>query len=73
MSYEATYSPYIAQQEASIRAFERDENLRLPLDLDYNSITGLSTEEKALLQAIKPESIGQARRIEGVKHNYYDC
>ena len=65
--YEATYAPYIAQQEASIRAFQRDETLRLPLDLDYNSIKGLSTEERSLLQAVKPESIGQARRIEGVK------
>ncbi|KAI9793393.1 MAG: Mitochondrial Translation Optimization [Peltula sp. TS41687] len=66
VAIEATYAPYIAHQEASIRAFQRHENLRLPLDLNYDSIKGLSMEERSLLQAIKPESLGQARRIEGM-------
>jgi tRNA uridine 5-carboxymethylaminomethyl modification enzyme len=56
----------VAQQEASIRAFERDERLRLPPDIDYARIHGLSTEERAALQLTRPESVGQARRIEGV-------
>ena len=62
----ATYAPYVAQQQASMRLFQRDESLRLPPDLDYSRISGLSNEERALLQATRPESVGQARRIEGV-------
>lgn len=63
---EARYAPYVAQQEVARRLFERDEGLRLPVDLDYTKVLGLSTEERALLQATRPESVGQARRIEGV-------
>ena len=63
----ATYAPYMAQQEVAIRAFQRDENLRLPSDLDYSRVNGLSTEERSVLKLTQPESIGQARRIEGVR------
>jgi len=60
------YAPYIEQQKTAIRVFERDEQLKLPTDLDYRSIHGLSTEEKRVLGVIRPESIGMARRCEGV-------
>ncbi|PBP17706.1 tRNA uridine 5-carboxymethylaminomethyl modification enzyme gidA [Diplocarpon rosae] len=63
---EATYAPYVAQQTAAMRVFQRDENLRLPLDLDYDGIFGLSLHEKSVLNATRPESVGQARRIEGM-------
>ncbi|CAL3965968.1 unnamed protein product [Diplocarpon coronariae] len=63
---EATYAPYVEQQTAAMRVFQKDENLMLPLDLDYDSIFGLSTHEKSLLGATRPESVGQARRIEGM-------
>lgn len=63
---EAVYAPYIAQQKAAIRVFERDEQLKLPPDLDYSSVHGLSTEEKKVLEMVKPESVGMARRCEGV-------
>ncbi|KAF3274546.1 Mitochondrial Translation Optimization [Orbilia oligospora] len=66
INIEGAYAPYIKQQIDDIREFERDENLVLPPDIDYNLITPLSAEEKALLTATKPESIGQARRIEGI-------
>jgi tRNA uridine 5-carboxymethylaminomethyl modification enzyme len=66
MEIEAVYAPYVQQQMATMRIFQKDENLRLPVDLDYYQIHGLSTHEKALLQSTKPESIGQARRIEGM-------
>ena len=66
MEIEGTYAPYITQQEASAAVFARDESLLLPLDLDYLAIHGLSTEEKRVLSETKPESVGQARRIEGV-------
>ena len=63
---EAVYAPYVEQQKAAMRAFQNDESLRLPLDLDYGAVSGLSTEERAALQATRPESVGQARRVEGV-------
>ena len=62
----AVYAPYVAQQKAAIGLFERDEQLRLPTDLDYAGIHGLSTEEKRVLETIRPESVGMARRCEGV-------
>lgn len=52
-----------------MKAFLSDENLRLPPNIDYSQIVGLSLEERALLNATKPESIGQARRIEGMSPN----
>lgn len=66
VAIEGVYAPYIEQQKAAIRVFERDEQLKLPADLDYSSIHGLSTEEKRVLEVIRPESIGMARRCEGV-------
>ncbi|WPG98922.1 Mitochondrial translation optimization protein 1 [Acrodontium crateriforme] len=66
ISIEGTYAPYIAQQEASAASFAREEHLLLPPDLNYQAIHGLSWEEKHALTLTKPESLGQARRIEGV-------
>lgn len=63
---EAVYAPYIAQQTASMKVFQIDEKLLLPVDLDYTKIHGISMHEKSLLEATRPESIGQARRIEGM-------
>ncbi|KAG4437165.1 hypothetical protein IFR05_007367 [Cadophora sp. M221] len=63
---ESVYAPYVEQQRAAMRVFQKDENLKLPLDLDYNNIFGLSMHEKSLLNATRPESVGQARRIEGM-------
>ena len=66
MQIEGTYAPYITQQEAAAASFARDETLLLPPDLDYHSIFGLSWEEKKVLSETRPESVGQARRVEGV-------
>jgi tRNA uridine 5-carboxymethylaminomethyl modification enzyme len=63
---EATYAPYVAYQTAAQARWLKDEALKLPAGLDYGSIFGLSFEEKAALQAARPESVGQARRVEGV-------
>ncbi|KAJ4407404.1 Mitochondrial Translation Optimization [Didymella pomorum] len=63
---EATYAPYVAYQAAAQARWLRDEQLALPLDLDFESIFGLSFEEKAALKVARPESVGQARRVEGV-------
>jgi tRNA uridine 5-carboxymethylaminomethyl modification enzyme len=63
---DARYSGYLDRQEADIRAFRRDETLRLPGSLDYRAIPGLSNEARAKLAAVQPETIGQAARIPGV-------
>ncbi|MFZ5618600.1 MAG: tRNA uridine-5-carboxymethylaminomethyl(34) synthesis enzyme MnmG [Pseudomonadota bacterium] len=63
---EALYSGYLGRQEADILAFKRDESLRLPADLPYGEIKGLSSEVRAKLVATRPTTLGQAGRIEGV-------
>jgi tRNA uridine 5-carboxymethylaminomethyl modification enzyme len=63
---EATYAPYVAYQTVSQTRWLKDENLKLPDDLEYDSIFGLSFEEKRALEVARPESVGQARRVEGV-------
>ena len=63
---EGTYAPYIELQRATINAFERDEQLKLPVDLNYSAIHGLSSEERGVLEVTRPESVGMARRCEGV-------
>ena len=66
VSIESIYAPYVETQKASIGVLQRDEQLKLPTDLDYSSIYGLSTEERSALEIARPESVGMARRIEGV-------
>lgn len=63
---EGTYEPYVVQELAHMRRFERDEKMELPLDINYNSIFGLSTGEKHMLNEHRPESVGMARRLEGM-------
>jgi tRNA uridine 5-carboxymethylaminomethyl modification enzyme len=63
---ESTYAPYVAYQAVSQARWLRDENLKLPDDLEYESIFGLSFEEKRALEVARPESVGMARRVEGV-------
>lgn len=63
---EATYAPYVASQLRDQVKLERDEQLRLPTDLDYDGIFGLSLVEKNILKTTRPESLAQARRLEGI-------
>jgi tRNA uridine 5-carboxymethylaminomethyl modification enzyme len=60
------YAGYIERQEAEIRAFRREEALRLPRDLDYAAIGSLSTEVRGKLSAARPETLGAAGRVSGV-------
>jgi tRNA uridine 5-carboxymethylaminomethyl modification enzyme len=62
----ATYAHYLDKQQSDIEAFRRDEGLRLPDDLDYALIGGLSNEVREKLLAARPATLGQASRIEGV-------
>ena len=66
MGIEAVYAPYVEQQKAEISILERDEQLKLPTDLEYSKIHGLSTEEVRALESTRPENVGVARRCEGV-------
>ncbi len=63
---EALYRGYLDRQEADIIAFRRDEALRIPHDLDYAGVGGLSNEVREKLEAVRPATLGQAGRIEGV-------
>ncbi|KAI8954605.1 mitochondrial translation optimization protein [Xylaria longipes] len=66
VTIEARYAPYVDRQHAETAKTLRDEALRLPTDLDYDTVAGLSIVEKTILNATRPESLGQARRIEGI-------
>ena len=66
VSIESVYAPYVEQQKAAIRILARDEQLKLPTDLEYSKIHGLSTEELRALELARPENVGMARRCEGV-------
>jgi tRNA uridine 5-carboxymethylaminomethyl modification enzyme len=63
---ESHYSGYIEQQKRDISIFEKDENLIIPKNIDYDSVSGLSNEIKRKLKEIRPLTFGQALRIDGV-------
>lgn len=60
------YEGYINRQERQVEKLKRMESTRLPEDLDYQNIYGLSTEVKEKLEQVRPLSLGQASRISGV-------
>ena len=62
----AHYSGYLKKQKADILAFKRDENLIIPDGINYNDLSGLSNEVKAKFKQIKPKTMGQALRIDGI-------
>jgi tRNA uridine 5-carboxymethylaminomethyl modification enzyme len=63
---DALYASYIVRQDADIRAYRRDEALRLPADLDYRTVGSLSAEVREKLEAARPATLGAASRISGV-------
>ncbi|WP_279356545.1 tRNA uridine-5-carboxymethylaminomethyl(34) synthesis enzyme MnmG [Methylobacterium indicum] len=63
---DATYAVYLDRQKADIAAFRRDEAVTLPAHLDYAGIAGLSNELRLKLDTVRPLTLGQAARIEGV-------
>jgi len=62
----AHYRGYLKKQKADILAFKRDENLIIPDGINYNNLSGLSNEVKAKFKQIKPKTMGQALRIDGI-------
>ncbi|MGQ3675405.1 tRNA uridine-5-carboxymethylaminomethyl(34) synthesis enzyme MnmG [Xanthobacter sp. TB0139] len=63
---DAKYAVYLARQAADIAVLRRDENLMLPEDLGYEELPGLSNELKHRLVQVRPRTIGQAGRMEGM-------
>ncbi|MBD1157282.1 tRNA uridine-5-carboxymethylaminomethyl(34) synthesis enzyme MnmG [Pelagibacterales bacterium SAG-MED20] len=62
----AHYRGYLKKQKADILAFKRDENLLIPEKIDYDKLSGLSNEVKAKFKLIRPKTMGQALRIDGI-------
>ena len=63
---DAAYAGYLDRQQAEVDAFRRDEALILPSDVDYTAVPGLSNEARQKLAAVRPQTLGQASRIEGM-------
>ncbi len=66
LEIEALYAPYVSRQEADAAGLKRDENSLIPSDFDYSRISGLSTELRLKLEAVRPVNIAQASAIEGM-------
>ena len=66
LEIEAMYAGYIERQKEDVAALRREESLVLPEDLDYSAVGGLTNEVRAKLETIRPATLGQAGRIEGM-------
>ena len=66
LKIENHYKGYYAKQDADIKKFKKDEDLKIPCDIDYDKISGLTEEVKNKLRLVKPETFGQALRIDGM-------
>ena len=66
LEIDAKYEVYLERQAADVAAFRRDEALELPDDLDYGAMAGLSHEVRQKLETVRPRTLGQAGRIDGV-------
>ncbi|KAL0948301.1 hypothetical protein HGRIS_010893 [Hohenbuehelia grisea] len=63
---EGRYSAHVFRQEADLRIFMEDESLLLDPQMDYNTVTGLSSEVRERLFTVRPTTIGAAKRMEGM-------
>ncbi len=63
---DAVYANYIERQQRDVEALEKDEALKIPDNFDYSTISGLSNELKGKLAKIRPQTLGQAGRIDGM-------
>jgi tRNA uridine 5-carboxymethylaminomethyl modification enzyme len=66
LEIDAKYAVYLNRQAADISAYRRDEGLELPDGIDYAQLGGLSNEIKQKLEAVRPRTVGQAGRIDGM-------
>ena len=63
---DAHYMGYLKRQERDIKSFKKDESVLIPKDINYENLSGLSNEVKSKLISIKPKTLGQAIRIDGI-------
>lgn len=63
---DALYAPYLARQALDVARLRRDEAVEVPADLDYEAIPGLSQELREKLRRVRPRTLAQAGRIEGM-------
>ena len=66
LEIDAKYAVYLDRQAADVASYRRDESLELPDTLDYAAVPGLSHEVRQKLQAVRPRTLGQASRIDGI-------
>ena len=66
VAIDAHYMGYLQRQDRDIKSFKKDEAVTIPENIDYNKLSGLSNEIKSKLILIKPKTLGQAIRIDGV-------
>jgi tRNA uridine 5-carboxymethylaminomethyl modification enzyme len=66
LEVDARYASYVHQQDADVSVLRREEAVRLPADLDFEGIAGLSSEVKQRLDRARPSTLAQAGRLEGV-------
>jgi len=63
---DALYEQYILRQSRDVANLRKDEAYSIPLDFDYGTMSGLSNELRQKLESARPETIGQAGRVEGM-------
>ena len=63
---DAHYLGYLKRQSYDIKSFQKDESIKIPNHINYDSLSGLSNEVKMKLKNIRPITLGQALRIDGV-------
>jgi len=66
LEVDARYATYVERQAADIDAVRREESVRIPMDLDYAAVPSLSTEVRQKLLALRPATLAQAARMEGM-------
>ncbi len=66
LQIDAKYAVYLDRQSSDIESYRRDESFELPDDLDYAALPGLSHELRQKIQTLRPRTIGQAGRIDGI-------
>jgi tRNA uridine 5-carboxymethylaminomethyl modification enzyme len=66
LEVDARYASYVDRQEADIVAFRKEESVRIPADFDYADLPSLSAEVRQKLEALRPASLAQAARMEGM-------
>ena len=66
LEIDAVYAGYMHRQAADVAAFRRDEALKIPENLDFRALSGLSNELTEKLEQVRPATLGQAARIDGM-------